>query len=149
MWRSAWTTPLARAKRGKGDSLLANEEGTNAVEFALVVPLLVTLLFGIFEFARAVFVQGMLDYAVEQAARCASVASATTCNSTSATASYAAGLTSPLNIPAGDFTASVQSCGNQVAASYNFAFVGTFALIGGKAVLPSSVTLTASSCYPI
>lgn len=138
----------ARPVASAGRAFLADRSGSNAVEFALVVPLLVTMLFGIFEFARAVFVQGMLDYAVEQAARCASVNSAT-CGSASAIETYAAAQTSPLNIPSSNFTATTPSCGNQVTASYTLSFIGTLALIGGEAIFPTSITLTSSSCYPI
>ena len=137
---SGASTAIARFAR--------NENGSNAVEFALVVPLLCTMFFGIFEFGRALWVQGTLDYAVEQAARCASI-NTTTCSSPGTTETYASQQTTPLNIPVADFTASTPTCGNQVTASYQFNFIGTFALIGGNAIFPSSLTLTSSSCYPI
>lgn len=139
--------PRARDGRRGAIRFLADRSGAYAVEFALVVPILLTLLFGSIEVARGIFVQGMLDYAVEQAARCASIDS-TNCGSASAIASFASAQTSPLNIPATDFTATAPACGNLVSASYTFSFVGTFALIGGTAIFPSSITLTSSSCYP-
>lgn len=126
----------------------ADEQGSNAVEFALVAPLLIGLLFGIFEFGQAVWTQGILDYAVEQASRCASI-NTTTCNSSSAIETYAAQQTTPLSLPASVFSATTPSCGNLVSASYRFSFVGTLPLINGSALLPTSITLTSSSCYPI
>jgi Flp pilus assembly protein TadG len=145
--------PLARAPRGRGFNFLArlvrSENGSNAVEFAIVVPLLLALFLGIFEFGRAVWVQGMLDYAVEQAARCASLSNSASCGTAAQIASYAAAQTSPLNIPAGSFAATTPACGNQVTATYIFSFIGTATLIGGSPLFPTSVTLTSSSCYPI
>jgi Flp pilus assembly protein TadG len=137
MARNAWQ--IARFR--------ADERGSAAVEFALVVPFLLALLFGIFEFGQAAWTQGILDYAVEQAARCASV-NTTTCGTTSATASYAAGLTTPINLPSSVFTASSTTCGNLVTASYSFSFIGRMPLFGTP-LFPTSVTLTSQSCYPV
>ena len=128
--------------------LYADESGANAVEFALVAPLLIGLLFGIFEFGQAIWTQGVLEYAVEQAARCASI-NTTTCGSSAAIKTYASQQTSPLNLAASVFSASTPTCGNQVTASYVFSFVGTLPLINSTALFPTSVTLTSSSCYPI
>lgn len=133
MTRIAWHRRIARLRTA--------EDGSSAVEFALVAPILVSLIFGVFEFGRAIWTQGMLDYAVEQASRCASV-NATTCGSSSATATYASQQTSPLNLPASVFTASTGSCGNLVSASYAFKFVAT-------GLFPYNITLTSQSCYPI
>jgi Flp pilus assembly protein TadG len=121
---------------------------SDAVEFALVGPLLIAFLLGIYEFGEAVWTQGVLDYAVEQAARCASVNS-TTCGTANAIASYAAGLTTPLNLPSNTFTATTPACGNQVSASYVFSFVsvGTLPILNA-APFPTSVTLTSTACFP-
>jgi Flp pilus assembly protein TadG len=124
----------------------ACRRGSNAVEFALVAPLLIGFLFGIYEVGLEIWTQGILDFAVEQAARCASVNSAT-CGTASATETYAATQTAPLGLSSSTFTASTASCGNQVTASYDFVFIGTFP-IKGAALLPNSVTLTSSSCFP-
>jgi Flp pilus assembly protein TadG len=129
---------LARDERGASDS----------VEFALVGPLLIAFIFGIYEFGQAVWTQGILDFAVEQAARCASV-NTTTCGTANAIASYAAGLTTPLNLPSNVFTATTPSCGNQVAASYTFSFVniGVLPIIDTR-LFPTSVVLTSTACFP-
>jgi len=47
--------------------------GSAAVEFALTVPVLILLLFGIVETGRALWAKNSLQYAVERAARCGSV----------------------------------------------------------------------------
>ena len=139
--------------RGPLLRLAADESGANAVEFALVVPFFIILLLGVYDFGRAVWTQGVLDFAVEQAARCAAI-DTSTCDSASDTATYASNQTSPLAIPAADFTVTLAtSCGasvtgSKVTASYNFSFLGTFPLNQGKSIFPTSVTLTSSSCYP-
>lgn len=51
-----------------------SEEGAAAVEFALVVPLLLTLLFGIVEFGAAYNAQIVVTNAAREAARAATVA---------------------------------------------------------------------------
>jgi len=120
--------------------LRRSDAGSSAVEFAMVAPFLITMLFGIFEFGRALWTQSMLDFAVEQASRCATI-NTTTCNSANAIATYASQQTAPLNLPAATFTASTPSCGNQVRASYAFNFVS-------PNLFPYSITLTSQSCYP-
>ncbi|HXQ49784.1 MAG TPA: TadE family protein [Stellaceae bacterium] len=125
----------------------ADQRGSNVVEFALVVPILLAFLFGIFEFGQAAWTQGILDFAVEQAARCASV-NTTACGSSSLTASFAAGLTKPLNLPASVFNASTPGCGNLVTASYQLNFIGNMPLFGAS-LFPTSITLTSRSCYPV
>ncbi len=112
------------------------ETGSNAVEFALVAPLLIAFLFGIYEFGLAIWTQGILDYAVEQAARCASVNSST-CGTASAIETYAATQTAPLGLSSGIFTATAPSCGNQVSASYTFAFVSAGSRSTERRLLPS------------
>lgn len=129
---------------GSGLRFLASigraERGSAAVEFSLVSPLLILMLFGIFEFGRALWTQSLLDYAVEQASRCATV-DTSTCNSAGATTTYAAQQTAPLNLPSSTFTATNASCGNKVTASYPFSFVAS-------TLFPYHITLTSQSCFP-
>jgi Flp pilus assembly protein TadG len=118
----------------------ANDEGSSAVEFAMVAPVLIVMLFGVLEFGRALWTQSMLDFAVEQASRCATI-NTTTCGSASAIATYAESQTAPLNLPAATFTATTPACGNQVRASYAFSFIT-------PRLFPYSITLTSQSCFP-
>ena len=118
----------------------AADRGTSAVEFAVVAPVFILMLLGIFEFGRALWTLASLQYAVQQAARCVSI-NKTTCDNSSDTASYAASSVLGMTVPAADFTASTPSCGNQVAASVPFTFI-----VSG--LFSYSITLTASSCYP-
>jgi Flp pilus assembly protein TadG len=126
----------------------AADTAGQAVEFALVLPMMLGLILGIYEFGQAVWTQGMLDYAVEQAARCASV-NAVTCSTSAEIKTFASQQTVPLNLPTTVFSATTPACGNLVTASYVFSFLGTMPLIKGTALFPTSVTLTSSSCYPL
>jgi Flp pilus assembly protein TadG len=133
-----------------------DERGATAVEFAMVAPFLIALFFGIFELGRALWIQGILDYAVEQAARCEAI-NTTTCGSASATETFAGGQAAPLpyasTCPAGQicpvFTATAPSCGYEVKATYNFDFlsIGSLPILGSNP-LPTSITLKSQSCYP-
>ncbi|HUB95307.1 MAG TPA: TadE/TadG family type IV pilus assembly protein [Stellaceae bacterium] len=121
--------------------------GSNAVEFALVAPLLIGFLFAIYEVGLEIWTQGILDFAVEQAARCAAI-NTVACGTTSEIETYAASQTTPLDLASSVFTAATAACGYQVTASYSFVFIGEFP-INGSNLFPNSVTLTSSSCYPI
>ncbi|MFQ3596610.1 MAG: TadE/TadG family type IV pilus assembly protein [Sphingomonadaceae bacterium] len=55
----------------------ADEGGATAIEFALVAPLLLALLFGGMEIGRYLWFAAALDHAVVGAARCAGLAQAT------------------------------------------------------------------------
>ncbi|MDN3019727.1 TadE/TadG family type IV pilus assembly protein [Paenibacillus sp. BSR1-1] len=52
---------------------MKSEKGQSLVEFALVVPLLILLLFGIIDFARIFHVYLTMDHAGREAARAASI----------------------------------------------------------------------------
>jgi Flp pilus assembly protein TadG len=133
-----------------------DERGATAVEFAMVAPFLIALFFGIFEFGRALWIQGILDYAVEQAARCEAI-NTTTCSSASATETFAGGLSAPLpyasSCPVGQicpvYTATAPACGYKVSGTYafNFLSIGSLPILGASP-LPTTVTLTSQSCYP-
>lgn len=127
--------PLRRLAR---NSLLRNRRGGPAVEFALILPPLLLLMFGIFEIGRVLWTQNALNYSVEEAARCASI-DTLTCDSTSAIQSYAASR-SGAKLTATVFSVTTPSCGNQVAASYPTVLDIPF--------FDYSITLTARACYP-
>lgn len=57
--------PLSTGK----NSWLADSRGVTAVEFALVAPVFLLLLMGTFEFGQAIYLQGVLNGAVQNAGR--------------------------------------------------------------------------------
>ena len=115
-------------------------DGAAAVELALLLPVFLVFLLGICEFGRALWTQSALQYAVEAAARCAAV-NTTTCGTTSATQTYAAGQVNGITIPSTDFNVTSPSCGIQVSISY------AFTLLVPK-LIPWSMTINAQSCHP-
>ena len=115
-------------------SVASDERGTTAIEFAIVSP----LFFGTLYLGICLYMIGSLHFAVEDAARCASVRSAGDCNTSSKVISYAQkryfGPSSPT------FTYQAAACGNSVtgSASYSLNFV-----LGHL-----TVPLSATACFP-
>lgn len=118
-------------------ALSSNTEGNAIVEFALVLPAIVMFILGIMQGGVALWDQNELTYAVQEAARCASI-NTTICGTSSQITSFAAARSSA-GFDSSVFTATTASCGNQVSASYPIQLVFPFSV---------SVTLTAQSCYP-
>jgi Flp pilus assembly protein TadG len=53
-----------------GVSCARDSEGASAVQFALILPLLLLIIFTVYEFGRLYWIQNTLQYATEQTARC-------------------------------------------------------------------------------
>ena len=119
---------------------LSDSQGATAVEFGLTAPVFFAMLFGILEFAMLLWTQLGLQHATEMAARCASVNSST-CGSTANIQSFAAQQAYGLNPAPSTFTVSTPTCGNQVSASYTFAFVTSYFGV-------PTIALNAQSCFP-
>ena len=120
--------------------MLAARHGTTAVEFALLAPALLLILFGAIEFGRLMWTQAALHFAVEEAARCASI-TPSVCGTSAQVTAYAANAISPTNIASSAFTSTTPSCGHQVSASFAYQFVVT-------GLFPFTPTLTAQACFP-
>jgi Flp pilus assembly protein TadG len=58
---------------GRATRLVAGETGAAAIEFALTIPFVLSLLFGIIDFSRMTFSQAALNFAAEEATRFAVV----------------------------------------------------------------------------
>jgi Flp pilus assembly protein TadG len=102
----------------------SRDSGVAAVEFALVLPIVLLCVFGLIECARAIWTQATLDYAVEAAARCAAV-DTNTCGTDVNIQNYAAGKAPGLSFadPALTFGVTRPSCGVQVTATLPFTFL--------------------------
>ena len=120
--------------------LRQSRRGTTALELALVLPVLLTMIFGVEETGRLFWTQSALQYAVARAARCAAI-NVTTCGSSSQIATYASSQVPGITVPSSAFTASSPSCGHEVTASYRFSAVV-------PQLVPLSGNLTAISCHP-
>lgn len=115
-----------------------HEGGATAVEFALIIPIFVAMVMGGMEIATVGFAAASLHFAVEDAARCASVQT-TVCTNPSGIKSFAmAHYAGPSISPV--FTYSPTGCGHTVTAT------GTFSLN----LVPemADIPLSATACYP-
>lgn len=121
--------------------LWADRSGASALEFGLLLPVFVPIMFGIIQLGQVFWTQTALQHAVEMAARCATINS-TTCGSTSLTQTYAATQAYGITFPDGTFAAATAACGNQVTATYSFP-------VTVAAWFAASINLSAKSCYPL
>ena len=112
--------------------------GASAVEFALVLPVFLLLVLGAMSAATLGFSVASMNYAVEEAARCAAVKKAACLTpsdtATFATSKYVGPSVSPV------FTYTTAGCGNTVTgtATFSLNLVPAF----------HSVPLSTSACYP-
>ncbi len=120
--------------------LCQNDSGASAVEFAIVAPAFLLLLFAAIEGGLLLWTQLGLQHGVEVAARCASV-NTSLCGTAAAIQNVAAQQAFGLNVPPSTFTVSTPACGSQVSASYTYAFAS-------DAFGVPNLTLTTQSCFP-
>ncbi|WP_298585390.1 TadE/TadG family type IV pilus assembly protein [uncultured Kocuria sp.] len=86
-------------------SLWRSERGAAAVEFALVVPILLALVLGIMEFGRAYNAQISLTHAARETARTMAITNVWTDAVT-----HGVGAAPSLDLESGDFTPSLTTC---------------------------------------
>jgi Flp pilus assembly protein TadG len=113
------------------------QSGASAVEFALVAPILFALIIGGLFTGLVIYSAAGLHDAAEQAARCYSVNSIQ-CSTAAQAQTYAQNSYYGMNTPT--FTASIQSCGHQVAASVTVQLTAI--------VTDLNVPLSANACFP-
>jgi Flp pilus assembly protein TadG len=125
--------------RGRLKSFRLDRQGTTAVEFAIVAPVFITLLVGTLALCVGLFLIGSLHYAVEEAARCASVKT-TICSDSATTVAYAQShYFGPDLSPTFTYNAAAV-CGNSVTASISYSMN-----IGFKAF---TIPVSATACFP-
>jgi Flp pilus assembly protein TadG len=128
--------------RSQLKSLRLNEQGTTAVEFAIVAPVFIALLVGTLSLCVGLFLIGSLHYAVEEGARCASVKA--DCQvagipDKAATQTYAQNhYFGPSLSPS--FTYAPAACGNSVSALINYSMN-----VGFKTFV---IPIKATACFP-
>jgi Flp pilus assembly protein TadG len=113
--------------------------GASAAEFALLLPMFCALTIGAINLCIMVYANSLLQYAVDDAARCESVKT-TVCTSAGATQTHAAATFGFANLSP-TFTASAATCGNQVVGSVSYPL--------NMVVTTLTPTLSATSCFPI
>jgi Flp pilus assembly protein TadG len=119
--------------------LAGDRRGGTLVEAALVFPVVLSVLFGLVEYGRLAWTVNTLNFAVQEAARCASVRP-DVCGNAAATAAFASQRTTPLNLPARVFSVANAACGVRVEAAYNYP------LTVGALVFKTQPVLRARAC---
>jgi Flp pilus assembly protein TadG len=126
--------PLTRPFR-----FLRSDLGATAAEFALILPLLTLVTIGSINLGVMMYTVTSLHYAVEDAARCATVQAPVCTASGKTPVTYAA--TRYKGIGAATFRLTKPSCGNLMT--------GTVAYIFQAGLVSMSVPMTAKACRPL
>ena len=122
----------------------SGRRGTVAIEYALILPALLLFVLGIIDTGRFLWTYTTLYRAVEAAARCGAVNTAT-CGTTTQIKSRAVAESWGLSVTPATFTVTKPSCGVRVQAAYNFMFV----IPGLGIIVPlGTIPLSATACYP-
>jgi Flp pilus assembly protein TadG len=125
--------------RNLAKSLRCDERGTTALEFALVAPMMITMLIGTVALCVGLYLIGSLHFAVEEAARCASVKT-TVCTDAASTQTYAQNHYFGPTSLAPTFTAVAAACGNSVSATITYTMNTGFATY--------TIPISAAACFP-
>jgi Flp pilus assembly protein TadG len=115
-----------------------NQDGTTAVEFAIIAPVFILLIIGTIGLCFALFLVGSLHFAVEDGARCASVKT-TICTDATSTIAYTQSRYMGPNVSP-TFTYAAAACGNSVSASISYSMD-----IGLKTFV---IPISATACFP-
>jgi len=119
-----------------------SQEGTAAIEYALVLPLLLALIFGIIDTGRVIWTKTMLARAVEAAARCGAV-NTNKCLTDTQIKANAVAEAWGLSINTTAFTVTRPACGVRVEATYPFTFTIPLVSSLGK------ISFNQTACYPL
>ena len=125
------------------------DRGAVAVEFAIMLPLLLLLIFGIIDFGRALNAQVTITQAAREGARLTALNQPNVVSRTQAAATglSGVGVTVAASCPAG----SGPTANADVKVSYSFNFItpiGAIAKLFGGSGLGSTLTLTAEGVMP-
>lgn len=119
-------------------SLHQNQDGTTAVEFAIIAPVFIVLIIGTIALCFALLLVGSLHFAVEDGARCASVKT-TICTDAASTIAYTQSRYLGPNVSP-TFTYASAACGNSVSASISYSLD-----VGFKTFV---IPISATACFP-
>lgn len=125
--------PLAR--------LPADIRGATAVEFALIAPILLSLLLGAVEAGRFIWIDAALDHAMREAARCASLdpEGCTTATMVARIDDHLTRLGIPVQAGQADLSLAKEPCGTRVSLALPYP-----PLVSG--LWPSPPMLSADAC---
>jgi Flp pilus assembly protein TadG len=126
-------------------SLRGDQQGTTAVEFAIIAPVFIALVVGTMALCVGLFLIGSLHFAVEDGARCASVKT-TICSDEASTVAYTQSRyfgpnVSPTFTCAGSTCGgATATCGNSVTGSISYSMD-----VGFKTFV---IPIRATACFP-
>jgi|SRR5579864_544054 len=121
--------------------------GAVAIEYAIILPVLLLFVFGIMDIGRLLWTYTTIVNASEAAARCFAI-KAVGCTTTAQTQSYAVTQAWGLTVDPSVFTVTTQTCGAQVSASYDFSFVIPWFSVVSSSGGSNSMTLATAACSP-
>jgi Flp pilus assembly protein TadG len=132
------------ANQRRFSTLLRQCGGSVVLETAFVLPILLSLIFGIIEVGHLLWTVAALNMAVQDAARCVSVSNVsaknTQCANQTSMQTFAASRTWGLKIPANEFVLSQPACGYEVTITHPFVPVVSY--------IPLSFNVQAQACFP-
>jgi Flp pilus assembly protein TadG len=115
-----------------------DNRGTTVVEFGILAPVAIMLLVGTFYLGLSLFLVGSLHFAVEEAARCASVNTGV-CTDSATTVAYAQShYFGPSASPT--FTYAAAACGNSMTATISY--------VMDVGMTKFTIPVSASACFP-
>ena len=122
--------------------------GAEAIEFGIVIPVVLMFLLGIVDVGRLLWSNATLAHAVEAASRCA-VVNTTICGTTATIQAYAVTQAWSLGLAPSAFTVNLTAtCGYQVSGTMNFKFTIPWYYVASPFGVSDSLTLNATACYP-
>ena len=120
---------------------LGDERGVTAIEYALLLPVVLVIVLGIIDAGRAVWTQATLNHAAGAAARCGAI-DTVRCGTTAEIQAYAVDQAGGMALQPTIFAVTTAVCGNKVTASLPLSL--TLPWNGS-----SSITLKAEACFPM
>jgi len=133
---------MALFKNSIGPAGWLHRRGSVAIEYALILPALLMLVFGIIDTGRVMWTYTTLYRATEAAARCAAI-NTVDCATDAQVQNRAVAEAWGLAIDASAFTITAAACGHEVKGAYDFQFI-----IPLMNTPLGTVTLRATACYP-
>ena len=121
--------------------------GSTAVDYAIILPLLLMFVLGVADAGRLMWAYGTLARAIDASARCAAV-NAINCGTALQVASYASGQLWGVDATPLSVTLTDAACGKSVHGSYTFSFVTPVVWVALPFGAGNTLTLTVNACYP-
>lgn len=127
-------------RRGGGRLTPGRCAGSAALETAILFPILLLCIVGLIQFARMVWIQSTLDYAVQSGARCGALG-ATACLTADQIRTYVAARAPGVALTSADISVATPACGVEVSVTLPYQ-------LAVPAMFSAPLSLRASACFP-